>query len=167
MALRQTIEDHPAIIFLGAIVVGFLAGGGTYKWVLDNSGKYLDLDTVDKRYVKREDYDALKRKYDEELTKQPTKEIDQQAAPPPPKETGIAIDKATYGLENVVDVTSTVSKLCNKKSSCSFRVDPPTLETQDLSPYKTKLLLIIWSCGTTGMPLRKANDFETVDLSCR
>lgn len=34
MSIRQKVEDHPVVFFLGTLVVGFVAGVGAYKSVL-------------------------------------------------------------------------------------------------------------------------------------
>lgn len=59
MGLKEKLESHPLIFFLSTLTVGFLAGLGTYKFVLDVA----KLDTVRSgTYVLRTEIDDLKAK---------------------------------------------------------------------------------------------------------
>jgi len=78
----------------------------------------------------------------------------------------IKIKKALYGMAVDVDATAGVKKQCEGLTSCSFRVDPPTLEVADPRPGITESLRINWTCGNKGMKAVERHDFEQVDLEC-
>ena len=39
MTLKQTIEGHPVVVYIGAVLVGFVAGLGVYDGILRLSGR--------------------------------------------------------------------------------------------------------------------------------
>ena len=81
-------------------------------------------------------------------------------------ENTVKIDRAAYGMGSDVDATSGIGKLCNGKTSCSFRVEPAIMSVTDPNPNTRKLLRISWSCGNQGKDMVQMYDFDTVSLSC-
>ncbi len=60
----------------------------------------------------------------------------------------IQLQGASYGYAmNRKDVKEAVTKLCDGKTSCTFKVTNETLGTADPSPGDDKGLMVFWKCG--------------------
>ena len=60
----------------------------------------------------------------------------------------IQLQGASYGYAmNRKDVKDAVVKLCDGKTTCTFKVTNETLGTPDPSPGDDKGLMVFWKCG--------------------